>query len=66
MIEIGKEYIFEPDTNDLDYNKYFGEKVTVIRELTAKECDIEDVGRMYKVKLPNDKIIDAFEYELTE
>lgn len=46
--------------------KYNNTEVEVIRPLTEKECDIADVGNMYKVKFYDGYVRDAFEDELTE
>ena len=41
-----------------------GQEVEVGRLLTEDECDIEDVGNMYKITFKDGKEIDAFEDEL--
>lgn len=38
--------------------------VEIIRQLTNDECDITDVGYMYKIKFEDGFITDAFEDEL--
>ena len=38
--------------------------VEVIRQLTNDECDIVDVGYMYKIKFKDGFVTDAFEDEL--
>ena len=63
-IKIGGSYVFDTHGDDFQLNIYSGETVEVIRPLVEDECDIEDVGMMYKVRLPNGDIIDAFEDEL--
>lgn len=62
-IEAGKCYMF--NTTDSELKKYNGTKVTVLRSLTNEECDIEDVGRMYKIRFDNGVEHDAFEDELS-
>jgi hypothetical protein len=52
------------NTTDSELKKYNGTEVEVIRTLTEKECDIEDVGNMYKVKFYDGYERDAFEDEL--
>ena len=43
-----------------------GQTVDVLRPLTTQECDISDVGNMYKIRFSDGFITDAFEDELTE
>lgn len=62
-IENGKKYVF--NTNDLELKKYNGGKVNVVRNLTKDECDIEDVGNMYKVQFEDGYERDVFEDELS-
>ena len=64
MLENGKKYTFT--TTDTELLKYNGTDVKVIRPLTEEECDIEDVGNMYKVKFADGYERDAFEDELEE
>ena len=45
--------------------KYNGTEVEIIRALTEKECDIADVGNMYKVRFYDGYERDAFEDELS-
>ena len=52
------------NTTDSELMKYNGTEVKVIRPLTEKECDIEDVGNMYKVRFYDGYECDAFEDEL--
>lgn len=61
-IENGKKYVF--NTTDTELKKYNGTKVNIIRALTENECDIEDVGNMYKVKFKDGIERDVFEDEL--
>ena len=51
-------------TNDTELKKYNNTNVEVIRPLTSKECDIEDVGNMYKVRFFDGYERDVFEDEL--
>ena len=53
------------NTNQSDLSQYNNMKCEIIRPLTDKECDIADVGNMYKIKLENGIEIDAFEDELS-
>ena len=52
------------NTTDSELKKYNGTEVEIIRPLTEKECDIEDVGNMYKVRFYDGYVRDAFEDEL--
>ena len=52
------------NTTDSELMKYNGTEVEVIRSLTEKECDIADVGNMYKVRFFDGYERDAFEDEL--
>lgn len=51
-------------TTQSDLIKYNGMTYTIIRELYDTECDKAEVGTMYKIKLENGIVIDAFEDEL--
>ena len=62
-IENGKKYLF--NTSDSELKKYNGEKVNVVRNLAKDECDIEDVGNMYKVQFEDGYERDVFEDELS-
>lgn len=62
-IENGKKYLF--NTTDTELKKYNGTDVEIIRPLTEKEADIEDVGNMYKVKFYDGYERDTFEDELS-
>lgn len=64
MFENGKRYMF--NTNDSDYEIYNGTEIEIIRPLTERECDIEDVGNMYRVRFCDGYIGDVFEDELTK
>ena len=54
------------NTTDTELVKYNGTEVEVIRPLTNKECDIEDVGNMYKIRFYDGYERDAFEDELSK
>ena len=54
------------NTTDLELMHYNGTVVEVIRPLTQDECDIDDVGKMYKVKFHDGYIRDAFQDELSK
>ena len=43
-IENGKKYVF--NTTYIELEKYNGTKVNIVRVLTDKEYDIEDVGNI--------------------
>lgn len=64
MLENGKKYTFT--TTDTELLKYNGTDVKIIRPLIETECDIEDVGNMYKVRFADGYERDAFEDELEE
>lgn len=53
------------NTTDSELKKYNGTEVEIIRPLTEKECDIADVGNMYKVRFYDGYERDAFEDELS-
>lgn len=53
-------------TTDSELMKYSGTEVEIIRLLTKDECDIEDVGTMFKVRFYDGYIRDAFFDELTK
>ena len=48
----------------LETQKYNGTVVEIIRPLTDTECDIEDVGNMYKARFFDGYERDVFEDEL--
>lgn len=62
-IKDNETYVFR--TNDTDLAKYNQTKVTVLRKLTKDECDIEDVGNMYKVRFEDGYERDVFADELS-
>ena len=51
-------------TTDSELVKYNGTEVEIIRPLTEKECDINDVGNMYKVRFYDGYERDVFEDEI--
>ena len=53
------------NTTESGLVKYNGTEVEVIRPLTEKECDIAEVGMMYRVRFHDGCINDAFEDELS-
>lgn len=56
---------FDTHGADTKLDHLSGNKVVVLRELTADEYDIEEVGKMYKIRFENGFETDAFEDELT-
>lgn len=54
------------NTKDSELTQYNGSVVEIIRPLTSDECDIEDVGNMYKVRFSDGYERDAFEDELID
>ena len=52
------------NTTDSELEKYNGTEVKILRKLTDKECDIADVGVMYKVKFYDGYVRDVFADEL--
>lgn len=54
------------NTQDSELEKYNGTEVEIIRSLTNEECDIEDVGNMYRVKFTDGYERDVFEDELSK
>lgn len=63
-IRPGKSYIFE--TTETTLKEYNGTKVEVIRPLTEEECDVADVGNMFKVRFNDGNERDVFEDELVK
>ena len=53
-------------TTDGELAKYNGTDVEIIRPLTEKECDVEDVGFMYKARFYDGCERDVFEDELID
>jgi hypothetical protein len=63
QIKVGCEYTFK--TTDSELKAYNGTKVKVLRPLTEEECDIADVGNMYKAVFNDGFNRDVFEDELS-
>lgn len=53
-------------TTDTSYLEKNGQEVTIIRRLTDKAADLNEVGMMYKAKLEDGTELDVFEDELVE
>lgn len=53
------------NTTDTELKKYNGTEVEIIRPLLQGECDIVDVGRMYKTRFYDGHENDVFEDELS-
>lgn len=50
--------------NSTEAGKKQGVSATIVRPLDNTEADIEEVGPMYKIKLDNHSVVDAFIDEL--
>ena len=57
--------IFNTHNADSELNERSGQIVTVIRKLTEDECDIKEVGNMWKIKFDDGFETDAFGDELS-
>ncbi len=57
--------LFDSHNGDSELNKYSGQFVEVIRPLTRDEADIDEVGKMYKVKFIDGVEADVFDDELS-
>lgn len=57
-------YIYDSYGCDLKLNDRSGEEVTVIRELTDTEVDMDNIGLMYQVMFSDGLIADVYEDEL--
>ena len=64
MFNVFDDVLFNTRGQDSQLKKYDGRYGTIVRELSEKECDIEDVGRMYEVRFVTGETIHAFEDEL--
>ena len=66
MIEPGKKYRFNTNGTDSVWKAWDGRTCTVLRALTEKEADIDDVGPMWRVRFDDEKHTetDAFDDEL--
>ena len=58
--------IFDTHGNDSELNCRSGQEVEIIKPLTETECDIAEVGNMYKVRFDDGTEVDAFEDELNK
>lgn len=58
--------IFDTHGTDSEWNCRSGQQVEIIRPLTETECDIAEVGKMYKVRFDDGTETDAFEDELSK
>ena len=54
--------LFQSTQSDL--LQHNGKKLTIIRELTKQEADLDDVGTMYKVQLETGEELDVFKDEI--
>lgn len=59
------KFIFDTHGSDRRLNHRSGQTVKVVRALTEKEADIEDVGKMFHVRFADGFETDAFADELT-
>ena len=48
-----QKLVYDSHNGDSKMNCRTGQEVQIIRELTEKEADIEDVGRMFRVRFPD-------------
>lgn len=64
-IEIGNYYIFDTHGGCEELDDRSGSPVLVLRTLTEKEVDINDIGPMYEVIFPDGYKRDVFEDELS-
>ena len=64
-MEVGEKMKKIFNTTESGLKKYNGTEVEIIRPLTDKECDIEEVGNMYRVRFFDGHEQDAFEDELS-
>lgn len=55
---------YEFQTTQSDLLRLNGNRCTIIRKLTDRECDIQEVGNMYKIKFDDGEKINCFEDEL--
>lgn len=58
------KFIFDTHGGDSQLNWRTGQTVVMLRELTEKEADIADVGRMFRIRFEDGFETDAFEDEL--
>lgn len=57
---------FNTHGGDSTWNERSGQKCLILRQLTEAECDIEDVGPMWKIRFSDGVETDAFDDELEE
>lgn len=48
------------------YRERSGDAVTIVRPLTAGECDVDEVGQMYRIRFTDGVEADAFANELSD
>ena len=51
-------------TTDSELQKYNGTEVEIMRPLNEQECDISDVGPMFKARFYDGAVHDVFEDEV--
>ena len=61
-----KKAVFDTHGADSELNSRSGEIVEVLRALTSEECDIFEVGEMFKIRFADGYATDAFADELEE
>ena len=59
-----RKKVYDSHNGDSKLNARTGQVVEVLRELTDREADIADVGRMFHVRFADGFETDAFEDEL--
>lgn len=59
------KFMFDSHGGDSQLNARTGQLVTVLRALTEKEADIDDVGPMFHIRFEDGYETDAFADELT-
>lgn len=62
----GESYIFDTHGGDSTWNNRSGQKCVAVRPLTPQECDIDDVGPMWRIRFEDGIETDAFQDELKE
>lgn len=65
-IEAGETYVFDTHGGDSTWNERSGQRCVAVRPLTRQECDIDDVGPMWRVRFEDGIETDAFQDELKE
>ena len=58
--------VFDTHGNDNDLNSRSGQIVEIVRQLASDECDIDEVGKMYRVRFDDGYEADVFEDELCD